>query len=155
NVDNVEQCHLIIVLARGKLTYYGPPGEAPAYFKVRRVSDIYDRLGERDLAEWEKDFRASPYWEKYVQGRLAVSAPAAAAAGAAAPRGAAIKAAAAAGAAAVAEGTPAPGVADSHSRLPMFPDKAESFRQGTSRVLRWRVLFGPLMDAWHQFRVLT
>jgi ABC-type multidrug transport system ATPase subunit len=151
NVDNVEQCHLVVVLARGKLMYYGPPGEAPAYFKVRRISDIYDRLGERDLAEWEKDFRASGPWAKYVQGRLDLSAPAAAAAA----LGAAVKSDAAAAAAAVAAGTPPPGVADSHSRLPMFPNKAESFRQGTSRVLRWRVLFGPLMDGWHQFRVVA
>ena len=28
NVDNVEQCHLILVLARGKLVYFGPLAEA-------------------------------------------------------------------------------------------------------------------------------
>src|SRR5262249_43473763 len=27
NVDNVEMCHLVVVLARGKLMFYGPPGE--------------------------------------------------------------------------------------------------------------------------------
>src|SRR5213079_805906 len=37
NVDNVDQCHLALVLARGKLVYYGPPHEAPRYFQVRRA----------------------------------------------------------------------------------------------------------------------
>src|SRR5262249_1544303 len=59
NVDNVEQCHLVIVLARGRLVYYGPPHEAPPYFKVKRVSDIYDKLGERPLDDWVKDYAAS------------------------------------------------------------------------------------------------
>src|SRR5262249_15880942 len=49
NVDNVEQCHLVLVLARGKLMFYGPPAEAPRYFKVNRISQIYDRLAEREL----------------------------------------------------------------------------------------------------------
>src|SRR5262249_48176063 len=29
NVDNVDMCHLALVLARGKVMYYGPPREAP------------------------------------------------------------------------------------------------------------------------------
>ena len=56
NVDNVEQCHLILVLARGKLMFYGPPAEAPAYFGVSRISEIYDRLNQRDSADWEQQF---------------------------------------------------------------------------------------------------
>ncbi len=74
NVDNVDQCHLVLVLARGKLVYYGPPREAPRYFKVPRISDIYDRLAERDLADWEKDFRASSLYMEFVAERLAMPA---------------------------------------------------------------------------------
>src|SRR5262249_3331631 len=71
NVDNVDRCHLALVLARGKLIYYGPPAEATAYFRVQRVSEIYDRLAERDVAEWEKEFAASSLYQEFVGGRLA------------------------------------------------------------------------------------
>ena len=59
NVDNVDRCHLIIVLARGKLMYYGPPAEAPELFRRARISEIYDRLQERDVAAWEQEYAAS------------------------------------------------------------------------------------------------
>src|SRR5205823_9270100 len=59
NVDNVDQCHLILVLARGRLVFYGPPAAAPDFFQVKRVSEIYDRLGERDVADWVREYQES------------------------------------------------------------------------------------------------
>src|SRR5205823_10293106 len=56
NVDNVDQGHLALVLVRGKIVYFGPPKEAPRYFNVGRISDIYDRLSENEPAEWEKRY---------------------------------------------------------------------------------------------------
>jgi ABC-type uncharacterized transport system ATPase subunit len=50
NVDNVERCHLAIFVARGRLMYYGPPSEAPSHFGVGRISEIYDRLADPELA---------------------------------------------------------------------------------------------------------
>jgi ABC-type multidrug transport system ATPase subunit len=73
NVDNVDQCHLAIVLARGKLIYYGPPADAPAYFEVRRISEIYDKIGEKDLDSWEKKFEDSAFHDDYVVKRLAAA----------------------------------------------------------------------------------
>jgi ABC-type multidrug transport system ATPase subunit len=73
NVEHVDECHLVLILARGKMVYYGPPGEAPAWFKVKKISDIYDRLAERDPAEWESLFLASPLYQAFVQERLAHS----------------------------------------------------------------------------------
>src|SRR5205085_535867 len=70
NIDNVDQCHHIIVLARGKLMFYGPPDEAPKHFGVRRLGDLYDCLREESLPEWEKKFQASEYYREYVAGRL-------------------------------------------------------------------------------------
>jgi ABC-type multidrug transport system ATPase subunit len=69
NVDNVDQCHLAIVLARGKLIYYGPPGEAPGYFEVNRISEIYDKIAERDLEVWEKKFQDSLLYHDFVTKR--------------------------------------------------------------------------------------
>src|SRR6266850_6033022 len=62
NVDNVDRCHLVLVLARGKLIYYGPPAEAPAFFQVERISEIYDRIAERGLEQWEAQFQRSEYY---------------------------------------------------------------------------------------------
>jgi ABC-type multidrug transport system ATPase subunit len=70
NVENVDCCHLVLVLVEGRLVYYGPPAEAPAYFGVRRIGDVYDRLAEKDAATWEKTFRDSPYYRDRVAARL-------------------------------------------------------------------------------------
>jgi ABC-type multidrug transport system ATPase subunit len=80
NIDNVDQCHLIIVLARGKLMYYGPPEEAPQHFRVRRLGDLYDCLRDEHLPEWEAKFLGSSHYQQYVLGRLkqAVTPPPAA-----------------------------------------------------------------------------
>ena len=73
NVDNVDQCHLVLVLARGKLIYFGPPGEAPKYFGVARISEIYDRIGGKPVEEWEKEYRSSDLHEEFVAKRQAES----------------------------------------------------------------------------------
>jgi ABC-type multidrug transport system ATPase subunit len=70
NVDNVDLCHLILMLARGKLVYYGPPAEARTYFGVSRVSEIYDQLGMRDPDAWQKQFAESSLHHEFVQKRL-------------------------------------------------------------------------------------
>jgi ABC-type multidrug transport system ATPase subunit len=147
NLDNVEQCHLALVLARGKLVYCGPPREAPRYFKVHRISEIYDRLSERDLGEWEKEYAASSLYQEFVGGRLA-GAPAAPAAQPQASEG---------------EEKPAAPVrlssllADSRKLVSLsnWPPLADRFRELTARYLRVRGLLTPVLDRLHQFRVLT
>ena len=70
NVDNVDRCHLILVLARGKLIYYGPPAEAPAYFGVptaqRRSTTA---IQEREVDVWEKEYAGSSLYHEYVAKR--------------------------------------------------------------------------------------
>src|SRR5205807_184495 len=63
------QCHLIIVLARGRLVFYGPPAEAPGYFKVKRISDVYDRIAEREVTDWVSEFEQSGFHQEYVRDR--------------------------------------------------------------------------------------
>lgn len=70
NVDNVDRCHLVLILARGRLIYFGPPQEAPGYFGVQRVSEIYDRLADKDLAAWEQQFAASSLHRQFIADRL-------------------------------------------------------------------------------------
>ena len=83
NLENVDQCHLILILARGKLMYYGPPAEAPDYFKVNRISEIYDRLGIHEPEVWEREFKATSLYQQFVTKRLEMPAGA----GQAAPEG--------------------------------------------------------------------
>jgi ABC-type multidrug transport system ATPase subunit len=148
NVDNVDQCHLALVLARGKLVFYGPPGEAPDYFRVRRLCDVYDRLAEKDLAEWEQEYLGSALYRAFVAGRLAAPTLAGAPPGEGAP--------------AAGEGRPLPQrladlLADGRKLVSrsQWPPLAERFRELTARYLRARELLAPLADQWHQFRVLT
>jgi ABC-type multidrug transport system ATPase subunit len=70
NVDNVDLCDLILILAAGRLAYYGPPREGLAYFGVSRISDIYDRLGSKAPDDWEKEFRACSLHRTFVEERL-------------------------------------------------------------------------------------
>src|SRR5205823_6606148 len=111
------------------------------YFRVRRLSEVYDRLAEREPADWEKEFTASDLYRTFVADRLAAGA-------AEAPAGAA--------------GKPAPlglsGLLGEGRRLvspSSWPPLADRFRAFTARHLRARALLAPVRDAWHQFRVLT
>jgi ABC-type multidrug transport system ATPase subunit/pSer/pThr/pTyr-binding forkhead associated (FHA) protein len=136
SVDNVEQCHLVLVLARGKLVYYGPPAEAPKHFGVGRISDIYDRLSENPVEEWAERFRGCELYQEFVAKRLA-EAPAA-------PEAA---------------GPPrlAPALAES-TGLPLRPTgepRAERFRRLTAGLLLLRQTLTPALVQWRQFRVLT
>lgn len=138
NVDNVDQCHLALILARGKLIYYGPPGEAPKWFGVSRISDVYDRIAERDVADWERDFAKSDLYREFVADRLASpSQPAPTPASSPEERPASFL----------------PPLSALSSKL--FPPLAERFRQFGAGVLRLRETLVPILDSWNQFVVLT
>jgi ABC-type multidrug transport system ATPase subunit len=147
NVDNVDRCHLALVLARGRLVYYGPPKEAPAYFGVDRLGEIYDKLSERALEHWEKQFASSAFYQEFVEKRLAalsdVPAPKPRLTQPAVP------------------GMPTRSLLDklAHSSgivaLSQQPAMAQRFQMLTSRYLLLREFLRPISDLWHQFRVLT
>jgi ABC-type multidrug transport system ATPase subunit len=139
NVDNVEMCHLALLLSRGKLVYYGPPAEAPKYFGVDRISDIYDRLLEKPADEWEKDYRRSGLHEEFVARRLAEASSAPAAPPPAGPPRLSPELAASSGLVRPPQGRPL----------------AERFRALTAQYLHLRQQFKPALDEWRQFRVLT
>jgi ABC-type multidrug transport system ATPase subunit len=148
NVDNVDQCHLVLVLARGKVIYYGPPAEAPRHFGVKRISDVYDRIAERDLDAWQEQFRQSTLYQTYVVNRLALSVsppPAAAEAPQQAeeeeePRGAF---------------RGITNLLDSRKLLERFPGLADRFRDLEAGWLHWRERLAVVWEVGHQFRVLT
>jgi hypothetical protein len=69
-LDNVDRCHLVLVLVRGRLAYLGPPDAAPDFFRVGRLSAVYDRLADHPPEEWERRFRESDEHRQFVQSRL-------------------------------------------------------------------------------------
>lgn len=75
SLENIDQCHLIALLHRGFLVYFGPPQEASAYFGVSRMSDIYDVLESRDARDWGQDFAQSPLSDRYIRQRLTDTPP--------------------------------------------------------------------------------
>jgi ABC-type multidrug transport system ATPase subunit len=169
NVDNVEQCHLILMLARGKLVFYGPPQEAPGYFGINRISDVYDRLGEKDVSVWEKQFIDSPFHQRYIAQRLAEPAlrldsgpsgpdpivlPPSDPEASAEPETEQAKGEALVSARArdrLASLLSDPFRLVMRSRLPPL---ADHIRHLTSRYLRFQALLSPIREAWHQFWVL-
>jgi ABC-type multidrug transport system ATPase subunit len=69
NLDNVCLCDLVAVLVGGRLAYYGPPSDLPAYFNVEKVAQVYACLEGAPPEEWAQRFKASPYYEEYVARR--------------------------------------------------------------------------------------
>jgi ABC-type multidrug transport system ATPase subunit len=142
NVDNVSQCHLALILARGKLVYFGPPGEAPAYFRVSRISEIYDRLAEKDLAEWERTFLASSLHREFIAGRLAPAS------GKEEPTEVAPLLPPIRLSTLLEEGRKLVSLSEG-------PPLAERFREWQGRFRRLREWLSPVVDCWHQFGVLS
>jgi hypothetical protein len=66
-----------LLLARGRLVFYGPPAEAQAYFQVARFNEIYDRLAQKEPEAWEQEFRRCTLHQEFVHKRLAPAEPAA------------------------------------------------------------------------------
>jgi ABC-type multidrug transport system ATPase subunit len=75
NVDNVASSHLAVFLMRGRLVYFGPPKDAPGHFGVNRLSDIYDRLGDKQAEHWEETFLRSELHQEFVLKRLKEKTP--------------------------------------------------------------------------------
>ncbi len=70
SLENVGVCHLVALLHQGFLVYFGPPGEAAAYFGVDRISEVYERLEGEDARAWGERFRQSEQYRRHVQARL-------------------------------------------------------------------------------------
>lgn len=68
-LENIDVCHQVILLHKGKLVYFGPPKEAASHFGVQRLSDVYDLLESSPADLWAEKFRSSAYYHTYVLGR--------------------------------------------------------------------------------------
>ncbi len=139
NVENVERCHLTLILARGRLLYIGPPEQAPGYFGVGRLSEIYDKIQEREPEEWEAKFAESSQYADFVAGRIDQSLPESVTAdrSGAAPTGELVSG----------DSLPLP------SRLPLLARRIRDLvgMAGGHAIS----LLRPVSESWHQLKVLT
>ena len=69
---NIMLCDKIVFLARGgHLAFYGPPQEALDYFGATDFADIYLKVEhEKSPQQWDREFKQSPYYQRYVVNRL-------------------------------------------------------------------------------------
>ena len=69
NLENVCLCDLVAVLVGGRLAFYGPPADLLAYFKVKKLTDVYECLHSASPDEWARIFQSSEHHKKYVDTR--------------------------------------------------------------------------------------
>jgi ABC-type multidrug transport system ATPase subunit len=69
-LENIDVCHLVVLLHKGKLVYFGPPVEAAGYFGVARLSDVYELLESSPPNVWSDRYLGSVYCREYILNRL-------------------------------------------------------------------------------------
>ena len=70
NIENVNLCDLTVVLAKGKLAYFGPPNQLAEYFGVSKISEVYDRLDERSADEWASLYQNSAFFGPLIREKI-------------------------------------------------------------------------------------
>jgi ABC-type multidrug transport system ATPase subunit len=75
SLENIaDTADLVVLLHRGRLAYFGPPGGVCGHFRIKRLSDIYELLETRPPEQWAAEFKASPRYQQYITGRLSSAA---------------------------------------------------------------------------------
>lgn len=69
-LENIDACHLIVLLHGGQLAYFGPPNLAEQYFGIDRLAEVYDLLETRTPDDWAARYRGSPLYVRYIQERM-------------------------------------------------------------------------------------
>lgn len=68
-LENIETCHLVVLLHQGRLVFYGPPQAVSGYFGIQRLSDIYETLESKPAGFWAEKYQASSFYQLYVEKR--------------------------------------------------------------------------------------
>ena len=75
SVANLDQCHQVLILAPGgRVAFFGPPDEAPAYFGVTGFAEIFQELSANTATDWAKRFRTSRSYYRNVEMTFALPA---------------------------------------------------------------------------------
>jgi ABC-type multidrug transport system ATPase subunit len=82
---NIMECHQVAFMSQGRLVYYGPPQKAGEFFEVgsnsENFADIYSQISDAEpklaverAETWERKFRLSSYYKKFITDRLKTGA---------------------------------------------------------------------------------
>jgi len=81
DLEYLDKCDRVLVLvAGGKMAYYGPSPDGLRYFGKTRWVEVYRAFRAEPDRDWAGDFRRSPDYQQYVASGLNGHAPQAAAA---------------------------------------------------------------------------
>ncbi|MGV9269768.1 FHA domain-containing protein [Kitasatospora sp. NPDC003701] len=77
SVLSLSVCDRLLVLAPGGRTaYYGPPGEALDFFGYTEWPEAFEAFESEDHAAWQRRFRESPQYQRYVAAGAVPAVPA-------------------------------------------------------------------------------
>jgi ABC-type multidrug transport system ATPase subunit len=68
-LENIETCHLVVLLHQGRLVFFGPPQAVIGYFGMERLSDVYEVLESKSAAFWAEKYQNSNFYQLYVEKR--------------------------------------------------------------------------------------
>lgn len=69
-LENIDVCHLVVLMHRGRLVFFGPPAAAADHFRLSRLSDVYDALESEPAEVWEERFASSALHRTWVEDRV-------------------------------------------------------------------------------------
>ncbi|MBC7360305.1 MAG: ATP-binding cassette domain-containing protein [Desulfacinum sp.] len=65
-LENIDTCHLVLLVHKGRIIYFGPPKEALAYFGVSRLTEVYDTLEAHPAEPLAEKYRKSELFDEFV-----------------------------------------------------------------------------------------
>jgi ABC-type multidrug transport system ATPase subunit/pSer/pThr/pTyr-binding forkhead associated (FHA) protein len=91
-LDHIHLCDAVVLLADGRLAFFGPAAEARAHFAIEQMPALYGRLKETPPEQWEAEFAKTDGYRVRIREPLAAvsseAPPAALSQAAAGPAGA-------------------------------------------------------------------
>jgi ABC-type multidrug transport system ATPase subunit len=72
SVDNLDLCdRLLVLVAGGKIGYFGAPKDGLRYFGKSRWAEVFQAFEEQPGRDWASEFRNSVYYQQYVASDMA------------------------------------------------------------------------------------
>jgi ABC transport system ATP-binding/permease protein len=75
SVDNLDLCdRLLVLVAGGKIGYFGAPRDGLKYFGKSRWAEVFQGFEDQPGRDWATEFCNSPFYQQYVAGELMAGA---------------------------------------------------------------------------------
>jgi len=73
-LNEIDVCDHVMVLHRGMLVYFGPPGALAQYFRLKRVVDVYATIEALQPERLAERYKRSDLHSEFVANRMQQSA---------------------------------------------------------------------------------